>query len=502
MLLALAAGAVAVTVNNVPVRSDAPPIVQRGRVLLPARAVFEALGAEVDYDPATGHVDIRRGAHFVRVTTGSNRAQIGTQTITLDVAAQVYNGHTYLPIRFVAESLGGMVDYQDSTRTVSIIDPDAPDPRAAGYPPQTNYAPAPQPNNVYAAPTVENRHPAPGESIAASFPSISASIYTHGGPPVDPASVRMFLDGRDVTDRLYRSGDDVGFTPTQEVFAGPHQVTVQGSDRNGVQFTSNWDFQSTFAYSTQPSYPSGPAYVGFPYALQLYGPQEFQYGNTVVVQLIGPPGGRGYVTLCGYGSNYPLQYGPEPNHYYTTITLPDNVYAPQCYVSGYFYDPYERPYYVQLPTRIFINTRDRRPRHTNTPTPQPTNPPNVRPFPTPAPTQPPVQRYPTPQPTQPQYPRYLQTSPTPQPTLPPCPVTFAANFPCKPVPQPTRPPTPKPTLAPTPAPTPAPTLAPTPRPTRRPEATPRPKPTIRPTPPPDAEPTDKPRPGFLRALGV
>jgi hypothetical protein len=236
MLLALA-GAVAVTVNSVPVRSDAPPIVQRGRVLLPARAVFQALGAEVDYDPATGHVDIRRGTRFVRVTAGSNRALIGTQSITLDVAAQIHDGRTYLPLRFVAESLGGMVDYNDSTRTVSIVDPDAPDGRQANVtppqgnypPPQTTYAPPPQqPYVAYSAPTVENRHPAPGERIGSSFPTISASIFTHGGPPVDPGSVRMFLDGRDVTDRIYRSGDDVGFTPSQEVLAGPHQVTLQG----------------------------------------------------------------------------------------------------------------------------------------------------------------------------------------------------------------------------------------------------------------------------------
>jgi len=127
-------------------------------------------------------------------------------------------------------------------------------------------------------------------------------------------------------------------------------------------------------------------------------------------------------------------------------------------VGGYFYDPYDRPYYVQLPTRIFINTRDRRPRYN--PTPQPTNPPNIRPFPTPQPTPPPVRRYPTPQPTYP--PRYPQSSPTPHATLPPCPpANYTANFPCRPVQQPT----PVPTPPPTPPPTPKPTLAPTPAPT-------------------------------------
>jgi hypothetical protein len=485
MPLAFAAAAVAVTVNNVLVRSDVAPIVQHGRVLLPARAVFEALGAEVQYDPATGHVDVRRGTRFVRVTTGSTHAQIGTQPVTLDVAAELYGGRTFVPIRFVAESLGAMVDYDDATRTVSITDPGAPRAPLPTYAAQPGYPPQQNTNGNYAAPSVENRHPTPGESVTSAFPSISATLSTHGGPPIDPNSVRIFLDGRDVTDRMYRSGDDVGFTPSQQILAGPHQVTVQGADQNGVQFTSNWDFQSTYAYSTQPS-PQGPAAPGSPYGLQLYGQPEFQYGNTVVIQLIGPPGGRGFVTLCGYGSNYPLQYGPEPNHYYTTITLPDNVYAPQCYVSGYFYDSLERPFYVELPTRIFVNTRDLRPRNRPTPrpTPQPTRPPIILPYPQPTPapsaqpTRPPIRRFPTPQPTQPAYPtpqppnRFPQATPTPKPTQPP-------------TPRPTRPPYVRPTYAPLVQPTQKPTPPPMPKPTRppRPRRTP-PPPTPAPTPQP------------------
>jgi hypothetical protein len=511
MQIAFAAATVVVMVNGVPVHSDVPPIVQQGRVLLPARAVFEALGAEVTYDPATGRVDIRRGTRFVRVTVGSNRAQIGTQPITLDVVTEVYDGRTFLPIRFVAESLGAAVDYDDATHTVSITDPGTAQvpnypPAQQNYPPaQPNYPPA-QANNTYAPPTVENRRPAPGEQISSAFPTISATLYTHGGPPVDPNSVRIFLDGRDVTDRMYRSGDDVGFTPAQEISAGAHQVTVQGADQNGAQFANNWDFESTFAYPPQPSYPPGSAPPGAPYSLELYGPQESQYGNTVVIQLIGPPGGSGYVTMCGYGSNYPLQYGPEPNHYYTTITLPDNVYAPQCYVSGYFYDSYRRPHYVQMPNRIFVNTRDLRPR--NRPTPQPTRPPIIRPYPqqtpppTPRPTPFPVRRYPTPQPAATPQPRYLQTLPIQptQPTQPP-PVRRYPQATPQPTPPPTPPPTPRPTRPPYVRPTQPPPLAatpaPTPRPTPRPQATPQPKPTPRPTPTPTAEPTDKPhRPQF------
>jgi len=121
MILALAAAPFVVTVNGTPVRADVPPLIQRGRLLLPARAVFGALGADVSYDGKTGHVMVRRGSLSVQITIGSALALVGQVPVSLDVPAQIYDGRTMVPLRFVAQGLGATVRYEAASRTVAIV---------------------------------------------------------------------------------------------------------------------------------------------------------------------------------------------------------------------------------------------------------------------------------------------------------------------------------------------------------------------------------------------
>jgi hypothetical protein len=360
-----------IDVNRTPVRSDVPPLVVAGHVLLPARAVFEALGAAIDYDARTRRIDVRRGKRFVRVTLDSRNAQIGDTIVRLEVAPQIYRGRTMLPLRFVAESLGATVSYRAATHAVRIADAEAPLKLQPARP------------AAYGPPSVENRHPAPGEYVTGPFPSIYASLETHGGPAIDPATVRVFIDGRDVSDEIYRAGDDVAFTPRHELTAGPHEVTVQGADTDGTRFTANWSFQSTFVLAPEP-----PQVLGFQApTLSLLGPSAFGFGSTAQFVLLGPPGGYGYVSLCGYGPQYALGPQGDPTHYYSVVNIPSGIYAPACYVSGYFYQSNGFANYFTLPMPLRIDSR--LPSATPTPAPwrerRPLAGPSPRPAPSPAP---------------------------------------------------------------------------------------------------------------------
>jgi hypothetical protein len=330
-----------IDVNRTPVRSDVPPLVVAGHVLLPARAVFEALGAAIDYDARTRQIDVRRGKRFVRVTLDSRNARIGDKTVRLDVAPQIYRGRTMLPLRFVAESLGATVSYRAATHAVRIADAEAPLTLQPARP------------AAYGPPSVENRHPAPGEYVTGPFPSIYASLETHGGPAIDPATVRVFIDGRDVSDEIYRAGDDVAFTPRHELFAGAHEVTVQGADTGGTRFTANWSFQSTFVLALEP-----PQVLGFQApTLSLLGPSAFGFGSTAQFMVLGPPGGYGYVSLCGYGPQYAFGTQGDPTRYYSVVNIPTGLYAPACYVSGYFYQSNGFANYFSLPLPLRIDSR-------------------------------------------------------------------------------------------------------------------------------------------------
>jgi len=104
---------------------DVPPQIIDGRTLVPLRAIFEALGAEVNWNEATQTITATKDTTTVVLTIGSTTATVSGRSVTLDVPPQVINGRTLVPLRFVAESFGVAVDWNGDTRTVTITSPPA-----------------------------------------------------------------------------------------------------------------------------------------------------------------------------------------------------------------------------------------------------------------------------------------------------------------------------------------------------------------------------------------
>ncbi len=98
---------------------DVPPVVQDGRTLVPMRAVFEALGAQVGWDEATRTVTAAKGGTEIKLTLGGMAFKNGSP-VGLDVPARLVNGRTMVPLRFVSEALGCQVAWDGATRTVAI----------------------------------------------------------------------------------------------------------------------------------------------------------------------------------------------------------------------------------------------------------------------------------------------------------------------------------------------------------------------------------------------
>ncbi len=117
---AQAAGDISVIVNGKTLAADPAPFIQGGRVLVPFRAIFEALGANVSWDESTQTVTGVKGDTSVILVIGQNTATIGDEKDNLDVPASIVNGHTVVPLRFVSESLGAQVDWDGGQRQVII----------------------------------------------------------------------------------------------------------------------------------------------------------------------------------------------------------------------------------------------------------------------------------------------------------------------------------------------------------------------------------------------
>jgi len=115
---------ITVTVDGRPINfAGSPPQSVGGRLLVPLRAIFEALGATVDF--SGGQVRAQRGPTLLQLQIGSTQASVNGQNRVLDVPAQAIFGRTFVPLRFVGEALGAGVNFNTATQTVSITSPDA-----------------------------------------------------------------------------------------------------------------------------------------------------------------------------------------------------------------------------------------------------------------------------------------------------------------------------------------------------------------------------------------
>lgn len=111
---------ITVTLYGDVVKFDQPPIIKDERTLVPLRAIFEALGATVDWDGETQSVTSVKDDKTVKLTIGSNILYVNDTAVELDVPAQLINERTLVPVRAVAESFDCKVDWDGDTQTVII----------------------------------------------------------------------------------------------------------------------------------------------------------------------------------------------------------------------------------------------------------------------------------------------------------------------------------------------------------------------------------------------
>lgn len=136
-LTAFAANEVTVNYNGEKMVFDANPFIESDRMLVPMRAIFEAVGAEVSWQADTRTVvaalSTNEKTSFILLQIGTDVAFISsldktnaTATAvntkkTLDAPAKIVNDRTFVPLRFVMEELGCDVKWNPDTYTVDII---------------------------------------------------------------------------------------------------------------------------------------------------------------------------------------------------------------------------------------------------------------------------------------------------------------------------------------------------------------------------------------------
>jgi len=102
---------------------DVLPRIQNGRTLIPVRFVAEAFGAEVNWTQAA---EGRPLTVFLTLDGQTLSFAIGEITpelaaLGMDVPAQLTDGRTMVPLRFINEFFGAVVTWDAETRSIEVI---------------------------------------------------------------------------------------------------------------------------------------------------------------------------------------------------------------------------------------------------------------------------------------------------------------------------------------------------------------------------------------------
>lgn len=113
-------GQIKVQVNGKYIAFDVNPIIESGRTIVPVRGIFEAIDASVKWFGESRTVVVIKDNMIVLLQIDSKMAYVNQSTVELDVPARIINSRTFVPLRFIAESIGAKVDWDKDTRTVFI----------------------------------------------------------------------------------------------------------------------------------------------------------------------------------------------------------------------------------------------------------------------------------------------------------------------------------------------------------------------------------------------
>jgi hypothetical protein len=108
-------------IDNRPKTLDVAPRIENGRTFVPVRFIGEAFGAEFSWDEKNQKVTYIIGSNYIELFIGKNTAYINRNAVALDAPPFIFEGRTLVPFRFMGQSIGAQVEWNDQTRTATIF---------------------------------------------------------------------------------------------------------------------------------------------------------------------------------------------------------------------------------------------------------------------------------------------------------------------------------------------------------------------------------------------
>ena len=97
------------------------PIIKNGRTLAPIRVIVETMGGNVGWTETDSKVTLSAYDKTLELWIGHKKLYINGLEKEMDIAPEVRNGRTMLPLRFVSENVGCQIAWIGSTRQIIIV---------------------------------------------------------------------------------------------------------------------------------------------------------------------------------------------------------------------------------------------------------------------------------------------------------------------------------------------------------------------------------------------
>lgn len=120
MTMELWAGSKTPTINGIKTTMDVPAQIIGGSTMVPIRFVSESFGADVTWNQYTKTITITRIDRQIILTVGKQTASIDGKEATLARPPVVVGGRTLVPLRFISEAFGAKVEWNSDEKKVTI----------------------------------------------------------------------------------------------------------------------------------------------------------------------------------------------------------------------------------------------------------------------------------------------------------------------------------------------------------------------------------------------
>jgi len=100
--------------------SKVTPVLDKDTTMVPISSIIEALGGKVKWVDKEQKVVISYNSKIIELWLNKNKALVNGIKVNSKVAPKKINGRTMVPLKFVSENLGLCVNWEGSTKAISI----------------------------------------------------------------------------------------------------------------------------------------------------------------------------------------------------------------------------------------------------------------------------------------------------------------------------------------------------------------------------------------------